>query len=220
MENLINKFKNLPNDQIGQNIYIAFEWSRVEGQDRKLTRIYLGSKTNGPMLQWFKPSISYDDDYEYEIEVFGFREVIKPYYLYDGIIQREFPSGGWTNLYSRGDFGNKFAHGGHWCSHTKNRHPRINVSPSKNKTIELLNFDGVEPLVLPSGIKGNVSATSMDCSGSWTIFFDSAMEALNQRLTTDEINETMPDVYKRHLLKNETQSVLDSLRYVLEAYEL
>lgn len=225
MDKLINKFKKLPDDRIGQDIYIAFEWSTIEGQPRKLTRIYLGSKTNGPMLQWFRPSITPEGEIsssEYTIEFFGIQEEIKPWHLYTGYGRVEFRNGAWTNLYSRGNFGKKYAFGGNWSGHNKNLHPRLMKSPISDKNIELLKVEGInEPMVLPDGIKGDISVADVDCSGSWTIWYTNAKIALSERLSMQEINQSsLPSITKQHLLKNETQEVLDCLADVIEAYDL
>lgn len=50
IQDLINKLKHLPDDRIGDGIYAAFEWS-----DGVLIRMYIGSKINGPMLQYNAP---------------------------------------------------------------------------------------------------------------------------------------------------------------------
>lgn len=224
MEKMIKKFKNLPNDRIGQDIFIAFEWSTIEGQTRKLVRVYLGSKTNGPMLQWFRPSITPEDgvsEHEHDIEIFGIRETLEPWYLYTGCAQVEFKEGAWTNLYSRGNFGKRYAFGGNWSGHTKNLHPRLMKSPISDKNYQVLKLEGLEPLILPDGIKGNMSITSVDCSGSWTIFYTTAKIALEERLERSEIKEaSLPEITKQHLLKNETNDVIDCLSDVIEAYKL
>jgi len=66
-----------------------------------------------------------------------------------------------------------------------------------------------------------VTVTDMDCSGSWSIYYGSAREALANRLRRSEITEAiLPAQTKSHLLKNETQEVLDCLNDVIEAYKL
>jgi len=223
MEDLIKKFKNLPNDRIGQDIFIAFEWSTLGGDVRKLVRIYLGSKTNGPMLQWFRPSITpeYGQDKEYELNIFGISETIKPWFLYDGYSSVEFKAGAWTNVYSRGNFGKKYAYGGNWSGHTKNLHPRLMESPIRDKTIELLKVEGVAPMVMPDGVKGNMSVTQLDASGSWSIWYNTAKIALLERIKKAEIIESsLPELTKQHILKNETEEVIDWLSDVIEVYKL
>ena len=221
MEKLINKFKNLPNDRIGQDIFIAFEWSVKEDGKRQLVRIYLGSKTVGPMLQWFKPTITEEHGTEYNLEIMGVSETIKPWQLYNGYAQVDFKDGAWTNCYSRGNFGKNYAYGGNWSGHTKNLHPRLKVSPISDRNIEMLAIEGIAPMELPEGIKGNVQVTPVDCSGSWTIWYSWAKMALAERLKHHEINDAvLPQITKQHLLKNETEEVLNCLMDVIEAYDL
>jgi hypothetical protein len=172
---MVDKFKNLKTDQIGDGIYIAFEWS-----DKTLIRIYFGSKTNGPMLQYYADS-------------------------------------GWTNLYSRGNFGRKYACGGNWSSQTKN----LKGYKGKDKDVELMLDDAGNNIPLPDGIKGDITMTDIDCSGSWTIWYPTAKEAVKARLTLSEINGApLPAQSKLHLAANETNKVLSALIDVIEAYEL
>jgi hypothetical protein len=196
MENsIITKLKHIPNGQIGDGIFAAYEW-----RDSKLIRVYIGSKTNGPMLQY----ASYN----------GMDQ-------YDGKNKVKFSGGCWTNLYSRGDFGKKYAFGGHWSGHNKNLHPKLMMSDIVDKKAELLVMDGCEIITLPRGIAGNVGVTEFDCSGSWAIWYQTASLALEARLTIGQIKKSaLPEITKQHLLKNETINVLDSLRDVIEAYQL
>ena len=190
---IIEKLKHLPNDRIGEDIYTAFEW--CNGQ---LVRIYIGSKTNGPMLQY---------------DAYGFGK-------YNGI-DLDFKNGCWTNCYSRGNFGKKYAFGGNWSGHNKNLHPKLMVSPIIDRTNDLLITEDEKLIELPTGFKGDITQIEMDCSGGWSIWYSSAKNALANRLTAVEIKQSaLPEITKQHLLKNETSNVIDCLKDVIEAYEL
>ena len=193
---IINKLKHLPDDCIGDGIYTAFEW-----YDGKLVRFYIGSKVNGPMLQ-------------YNADGKG---------KYNGKNEIDFVNGCWTNLYSRGNFGKKYAFGGNWSGHNKNMHSKLMaIMPvNRDKKSEILLDDDGNVIPIPDGIKGDVTMSDMDCSGSWSIWYRSAKEALSNRLKMDEIiNSSLPDITKKHLFENETDQVIDALRDVIEAYGL
>ena len=194
VENLINKFKHLPNDKIGQDIYIAYEWS-----DNILIRIYIGTKQSGPTLQ-------YDADGRDH---------------YNGKERIDFKNGCWTNCYSRGNFGHKYAFGGNWSGHTKNLHTKLKLSPIMDKKYEMLIDNDSNGIILPSGIKGDITVTDMDCTGSWSIWYNTAKDALNARLNKKEIAESsLPKMTKNHLIKTETNRIIDNLNDVIETYEL
>jgi hypothetical protein len=183
IQDLINKLKHLPDDRIGDGIFVAYQWS-----DNRLIRLFIGSKINGPMLQ-------------YDVNGHG---------KYTGILEVDYKNGCWTNCYSRGNFGKKYAFGGNWSGHNKNLHPKLKLSPI---------MDEKTPVV----INGEKSGTllDMDCSGGWSIWYTSAKQALDARLTIDEIKcSSLPEITKQHLLKNETSNVIESLKDIIEAYEL
>lgn len=187
INDFINKFKHLPDDRIGDGIYVAFEWV-VTDNDRRLCRIYIGSKTVGAMLQYNADGID----------------------MYTGRTHVTYKNGCWTNCYSRGNFGKKYAYGGNWSGHTKNLHPKLKLSPI---------IDEETPVIINGESAGTM--IDMDCSGSWSIWYTTAKAALMARLKKEEINESsLPEITKKHLLKNETQKVLDCLNDVIEAYEL
>jgi hypothetical protein len=213
--NLIDKLKHLPDDRIGDGIYVAYEMC-----EKRLIRLYLGSKTNGPMMQY----VPYDNDaygQGSEISVMGKSIHVGPDTLYNGYDNVIFLGGAWTNCYSRGDFGKKYAYGGHWSGHTKSLHKRLLISPIKDEHSELLVVPDLGLIELPNGIKGDIGLTDMDCSGHWSIWYATARGALDERLTRDEIPQSaLPDISKQHLLENETGLVLDALSDVIEAYNL
>lgn len=219
MNPIIEKLKHLPDDRISDGIYIAYEWS-FAGSERNLIRLYIGSKECGPMLQYTAPYERLIET-ETKVTIMELTTEVNINTLYNGKEWVHFLSGAWTNLYSRGDFGKKFAFGGHWTNHAKHRHPRIadGWSPN-NKTKQLLALDeGIE--VLPEGIKGNVGVTEMDLQGGWTIFFSTASEALSNRLTVAEIMESdMSNVTKKHLYRTQTYAVMENLKDVINTYLL
>lgn len=127
---------------------------------------------------------------------------------------------GWTNCYSRGDFGRKYAHGGHWSGHTPNLHPRLSIS-TRDEKYEMLIDGGGNKIILPNGIKGDIEVTEIDCSGSWTIWYPTARQCVMMRIKNSEITQSsLPDVTKRHLLLAETDHVINCLNDVIEAYKL
>jgi len=194
INDLINKLKHLPDDRIGDGIYVAYKWC-----GNRLVRLYIGSKINGPMLQYNANGKS----------------------MYNGINDIDYKNGCWTNCYSRGNFGKKYAFGGNWSGHNKNLHPRLKVSPIINQKYEMIIADSGDQIILPEGIKGEIGVTEMDCSGSWSIWYTTGESALANRLKKEEIEECdLPEITKYHLLKNETENVLDVLNDVIETYEL
>lgn len=221
MEKLIEKFKHLVNDQIGDGIYIAFEWA-YNGDTRKLCRIYIGSKTCGPILQWFKPSITPDETESTTIAMLGKEATINAWDLYDGKNKVYFKYGAWTTLYSRGDFGKNYAYGGHWSGQTKSLLSSVGqgVWKADDKVTNTLTINN-QPVELPDGIKGDSQLIDMDCSGAWTIFYKTAKEALSARISYEQIKlSCLPDITKKHLQKNETQDMLDRVKEVMEIYNL
>jgi len=197
-QEMTSKFKHLHDDRIGDGVYVAFEWIHVNGQN-KLSRIYIGSKACGPMLQ-------YDSDGKNK---------------YTGESHNAFKNGCWTNCYSRGNFGKKYACGGNWSGHTNNLHPRLKLSPIIDKKHEMMLDDGNNVIPIPDGIKGDISVTDMDCSGSWSIWYSTAREAIDARLARIEIFESsLPMITKNHLIKNQTHQVIDAINDVIDAYNL
>lgn len=197
--NLIEKLKHLPDDRIGDGIYAAYEWG-----EKKLIRLYIGSKTNGPMLQYYYDGCGPESE--------G---------MYTGKSKTIFKNGCWTNCYSRGNFGKKYAFGGTWAGHNKNLHSRLRLSPIVDETYEMLLDGEGNQVILPEGIKGEIGVTEMDCSGSWVIWYNSAKEALSARLTRDEVEQSsLPEIFRQHFMKNETGQVIDALNDVIETYEL
>jgi hypothetical protein len=198
---ILDKFKQLKDDQIGDGIYIAFDWT----DEKHLCRIYLGSKTAGPILQY-----DYGDLHKYIGEGRN-RDT------------GHFPNGAWTPIYSRGDFGKRYAYGGHWSGHCKSLHPDIMAKYDKTKD----NVSGVIEVgdkltILPSGILGgDITCLDLDPSVGWAIWFATAKEAMQERLTRDQIiKSTLPSRTRDHLLKNETFDIIGKVMEVIEVYKL
>lgn len=80
---------------------------------------------------------------------------------------------------------------------------------------------GGELIPAPEGIKGEVSITSMCVNGAWAIWYQSALDALNARLTPEQIQASdLPQVTKVHLGLNESQAVIDRVLEVVEAHKI
>lgn len=178
--------------QISEGVYLAMQYRE---RDNELIRLYIGTKESGPMLQ-------YETDSRLR---------------YNGIEEVDFSAGVWTPIYSRGNFGKNYACGGIWSSHTKNLHPSVGDNRRKDITTELLIIDG-QAVVLPTGIKGEVTATSLDCSVGWAVWYASASDALHNRLTDAEMIEArLPIVSKNHLVQCEKESV-EKLREIITTF--
>lgn len=159
-----------PDGQIGDGVYVAYQWR--EGHE--IVTMWIGTRQGGPILQWTANGAD----------------------LWDGAVRREFPGGAWTPLYSRGNYGRNYACGGNWASQTLNRLGQ--ASPRKDVTTELLVVEH-EIVPLPSGLKGvqgDITQIDMDCSKGWSIFYDTAGEALRARLPHTESPETIAAVFE------------------------
>ena len=99
---IIGKLSQPPDGQIGDGIYIAYEW-RDDPVDGDLVRIYIGTKQAGPILQY----------------------VSDGHGLWDGHNRRDFEGGAWTPLYSHGNYGHNYPCGGTWTGHSLGIHPSI-----------------------------------------------------------------------------------------------
>jgi hypothetical protein len=195
---ILSKLKDLKSDQIGDGVYIAFAWIG-NADDKRLSCIYIGTKKGGPILQYTSDN----------------RE------LYNGVEKVDYPDGGWTTLYSRGDFGKRYAYGGHWSAQAKCLHKKLELSEQKDITRDIIMLDQ-SMLVLPDGISGgDATMTDIDCSVGWAIWYKTAKEALDSRLTATEIQEaSLPQKTKIHLLKNESDELLLLVMEVLDVYQL
>jgi hypothetical protein len=158
---------------------------------------------------------------EYELNIRGIQTRISGYhYLYDGEKERIFPAGAWTPVYSRGNFGKKYAHGGNWSGHTKNLLASVmHIERPADKTSSVIGLgNGFQEL--PDGIQGDVEMTEVDCSMSWSIWFDTAAEAIKHRLNPVEIQKSsLPDVTKKHLL-TKTNDIITRVMEIIDVYDL
>lgn len=192
----IEKFKRMPdNGIIGDGVHISF----AVKDDGDIIWAWIGTKQSGPILQYA-----------------GSGE------FYNGHEKVNYYDGAWSPAYSRGDFRKNYSHGGHWSGHTKNLHPRIaDGDIAKHESKELLIVNGADIVHLPQGIKGDITATSFDCSLSWSIYFESAKIAIQQRLTALEIQlSTLPQITKNHLQQTESELVLANVWDVIDTYKL
>jgi hypothetical protein len=162
--------------------------------------MYIGTKAAGPILQ-------YDADGSDK---------------WDGANRRDFSRGAWTPIYSRGDYGKRYAFGGHWSGHNNNLLMSVGIDPlhkSEDQSSEVILLGG-EIAVPPPGIARDATITDIDCSGSWAIWYPSASQAIEARLAPEQVQQaSLPEKNKVHLGHNETQHVLDMVREVIAAHK-
>lgn len=189
-----------PDGQIGDGVYVAYEWIITEPV-RKLCRIYLGTRQSGPILQ-------YDHD---------------GYSRYNGWDHINHSTGVWTPIYSRGNYGRRYACGGNWSVHARSIHTDIaNIykQPDRTTTTEMIVI-GDAMVSMPDGIKGDISLTDIDCSGSWAIWYPTARDAMSHRLRCDQIiTSLLPSISRNHLIETETADILRAVWEVINAYKL
>jgi len=192
--------------QIIPGVYAAFEVSPARG----VIRVYIGTTESGPMLQY-----EADGNDRYAGSEINGGDANSDYH-------RDFPDGCWTPLYSRGDYGKRYAYGGHWSGHTRNLHPSIGAEwggqqrRPENRSTEILVLDDGQTMTLPDGIKGEIKQTRMDCSSGWTIWYPSAAAAMSARLNPDQMAEAkLPD----GLIRHERESA-DKVRDLIDIYRL
>lgn len=188
----IEIFEQMPsNGIIGDRVHIAF--AHV---DNKLVRAYIGTEQSGPMLTWVAP-----DE------------------LYNGHNHEYYPDGGWSPIYSHGNYGKRYAYGGTWSIHSKSICPRIaaKCKPAKDREYQIM-LIGDNILALPDGIQGELTMSEIDCSVGWAIYYESPQQALQERLTYHEIVTYLPGRIKKHLLTTELPDVRDNVWDAIEAY--
>ncbi len=183
--------------QIADGIYVAAMYNSDSGI---LTDLYLGGRHVGPMLQYVADGSN----------------------AYDGVTHHDYCDGRWTPLYSRGDFGRRYAFGGHWSGQARCLHPRIGDQERHDRVTQVLPLPNDGGLItLPRGICGGLTLTDIDCSIAWSIWYPTALAALDARLTREEIAEAaLPAKSIQHLLATESQDILDRLRDVITAFNL
>jgi hypothetical protein len=184
--------------EIAPGFFTSTEWCIKDDDSRLLIRRYIGTKSCGPMLQ-------YDAEGRDK---------------YNGIDYVDMAHGAWTNCYSRGNFGRNYACGGTWSGHTKNLHPRLMLSPIVD-VVEQLMWLRDDLIELPEYLQGDIKKTDIDCSGSWSIFYPRASQALHSRLTALEmLDSTLPTITKNFLCDNQTIDVMAALESIINKYEL
>jgi hypothetical protein len=88
-------------------------------------------------------------------------------------------------------------------------------------TVEQLLIVGDELVALPDYLQGDIKKTDIDCSGSWSIFYPRASQALHSRLTALEmLDSTLPTITKNFLCDNQTIDVMAALESIINKYEL
>ena len=197
--------------QIIPGVFISMTY-----QGDKLIWLYIGTKLSGPILQYSPdPNDLYDGTKRIKTNDDDFIEGDLTLLSDSG----QWDNGAWTPLYSRGNYKRNYACGGHWSSQTRNLHPSVGDQTRRDQQSEcLIVGDKMQPL--PKGVKGEVTTTSIDCSLGWAVWYPSARDALNARLTPDEITEAnLPEITKKHLLPHEIDSTT-LLRELIDLYKL
>lgn len=200
---LINNPTQHNDGQVGDGVYVAYQWILRDNAPQELCRIYLGTRQCGPMLQYDHP---------------GRRRK-----HYNGRDEDYYRDGAWTPIYSRGNFYKNYACGGNWSGHSRNLHQSIaKLYDQPDKTISQRGIiAGDNILEVPRGVEADVVLTSMDCSGSWSIFYNTAADAMRYRLDINEIaTASLPKKSKDHLLIFDTVNNRDKLMEVINAYKL
>ena len=195
--------------QIISGVYITMTY-----RDNTLIWLYVGTKASGPMLQ-YQPDVNGVYDGKKHVDLTGDN-------VDAGVVpdRNLWPDGAWTPIYSRGDYRRNYACGGHWSGHTRNLHPAVGDQTRHDRKSECLVADGGALLRLPDGIKGNVSVTKCDCSLGWPVWYPSAREAIDARLTPTEIaSAKLPQASKTHLIPHEDSSVA-LLHELIEIYNV
>ena len=128
---------------------------------------------------------------------------------------------GWTPCYSRGDYGRNYACGGHWSGHCRNLLTTrlIGARGAGDKTSEVLALTPDTIVPLPDGIKGDITRTDIDCSGSWTVFFPSASAALDDMLDEGELSAAaLPSRSREHLINGGYTAAKKRLAEMIRAF--
>ena len=91
----------------------------------------------------------------------------------------------------------------------------------REPTISRLTLLGDTAITVPEGIEHDVTMTELPCEDRWAIFYDSAREALDGRLSREQISRAqLPRRTIEHLHAHETAEVVFNVRDVLRAYNL
>lgn len=198
---IIDKLSHIKNGVIGDGVYISYEMALTDDDTyKRLCRVYLGTKKSGPILQYDAGDCKF----------------------WDGLSTRCFKDGAWTPIYSRGNFGCNYAHGGNWSGHSLNLHDDIAIycrKPEDSKCPAVILGDTV--FSVPEGVKADVTIHDIDCSVSWGIWFPSARDAMRGRLTRDQIvKSTLPSITRAHLIHTESTQTIEAVNEVIDTYNL
>lgn len=175
------RLARIRNGVIGDGVHVAYEWAQGS-----LIRAYIGHQAIGPCLQYDVGGNSYSGNLNVAMR------------------------GAWYNLYSRGNYGRKYAFGGNWSSDSKSLHP------GRNRYTRTLPETSVE---VHNGQL--VTCETMDGSDHWAIAHKSAAIAFADRLTIKEIQEAqLPLITKQHLCVRQTEDVMGCIKDIIEAYAL
>ena len=194
---MIPIISNHPDAQIGDGVYIAYQWIG-DPADGNLISLFIGTSAAGPILHYVTDGNN----------------------RWDGRQRRNYYNGAWTPLYSYGNYGKRYAYGGNWTGHAMCIHPDIQAycrQPQDNVSEQLLIAGKLHPL--PDGIKGDIKLTDIDCSVGWPIWYGKAIDAIDARLTRGQIATAhISSKVKSHLLSHETNDIIYRVRETMEAY--
>ena len=212
MQSIATKLSKAPDGMIGDGVHIAYQWI-----DKRLCRIYVGTRQSGPILQYDAPD-DFADVPHYQA---AGKALPHPSKHYDGNDHVNM-SGAWTPIYSRGDYGKRYAFGGHWSPHSKSLHPRIANSCRQTATKMshiIVTDDGY--IEMPPGISTDLTMYDIDCSVGWAIWYPTAREAMAARLSLQEIpGAALPSRSRIHLISTESNAIRDNINDVIAAYNL
>jgi hypothetical protein len=176
------RLAHIRNGKIGDGVHVAYEWTKGV-----LIRAYIGHEAIGPCLQYDVSGEAYSGNLRVDMR------------------------GHWYNIYSRGNYGCKYACGGNWSSQHKSLHARL---ARYTRTIPEVSIE-----VAAGGHL--VTREEMDGSPYWAIAHKSAAVSFADRLTAQEIEESsLPISTKQHLASKQTDEVMGCIRDIIEAYSL
>jgi hypothetical protein len=182
-----------PDGKLNDGVYVSYQ---IRSSTREIIRMWIGTCQSGPVLQWDADGVG----------------------KWDGLKRCDFAGGAWAICYSHGNYGHNCACGGTWSSHT------IDVAglPPKTRTEKtncvLCEADAQSTLVaVPRGIQHDLSVTEIEPKDSWAIWFAKASDALDARLTPEQIQSAPLPRKARELLRGED---LTALKEVLTARKL
>ena len=182
--------------QIAQDVYIS---ANYDCDTLQLVHFYLGHRYTGPILQ-------YSED---------------GHCKYNGVDHTDHECGAWTPIYSRGNFGRRYAFGGNWSGHCRSLHPRAGDQTRRDKKVDIILLDDNKFAAMPDGIATDLTMHDIDCSLEWSLWFSTAQRAMEERLTTAEILESsLPDVTKRHLSATQTPECVGAINEIINVFKI